>query len=61
MAKMTRPMIDIVKLMKQFEMKVTFKRVKEMKLRMWLASWFLRIAFWIMGMDYSIEYEEDNE
>jgi len=48
--------VDLVRAARKTTLHVTIKRKQEMKVRMWIASQFIKLAAWIMNM--GIEFEK---
>ena len=51
--------IDMVKVAGQMTIKVTYKRVREMRIRLWMATRLIILAAIITGM--GIEFVDDQE
>ena len=59
---MARPIemeIDMAKMTSKMTLKVTYKRVREMRIRLWMATRLIILAAIIAGM--GIEFEQDQE
>ena len=52
--------VDVMKLAKNTDVIVHFDRMKEWKIRMWIASIIIKFGAWIGGFGFKLELEGDN-
>lgn len=52
--------IDEVELMSHITMRVKFIRAREMRIRLQIAVWLIKLASWVTGMGLVFDEDEDN-
>lgn len=52
---MAKSEVDIMELQRRFRLTLRFRRIREYRVRMWIGRQLIRIAAWIMSVEYTEE------